>query len=144
MALPKLDTPTYELTLPLCKKKVKFRPFNVKEQRNLLMAMESEDTKEIQDSVENILDNCTLTEGIEVGKLPIVDVEYYFINLRAKSVGEVVENNYICNNEIDGNRCNNKMKVVIDLNDIQIDGYKPDDSLIQLTNTISKIGRAHV
>lgn len=137
MALPRIDCPVFDITLPLSKKNIKFRPFLVKEQKNLLMALEADDKQTIERNIKQILHNCTLTDDIEIDRLPVVDVEYYFINLRAKSVGEIVENNYICNNEVDGNRCNNKMKVVIDLNSIQIDGYKPDDSLIQLTDTIS-------
>jgi hypothetical protein len=87
MALPKIDVPTYEIELPLSKKKIKFRPFLVKEQRNLLMAIESNEARTIQQSVRDILENCTITENVDIDKLPIVDVEYYFINLRGKSVG---------------------------------------------------------
>ena len=94
MALPKLDVPTYEIELPLSKKKIKFRPFLVKEQRNLLMALEGGESSTIQQNVKDILYNCTLTEGVDVDKLPIIDVEYFFINLRAKSVGEIVEARY--------------------------------------------------
>ena len=98
MALPKLDVPIYELELPLSKKKIRYRPFLVKEQKNLLMAIESSDSNTVQQSVRDILNNCTVTEGIDIDKLPIIDIEYYFINLRAKSVGEVVESKYRCNN----------------------------------------------
>ena len=98
MALPKLDVPTYEIELPVSKKKIKYRPFLVKEQRNLLMAIESNESATIQQNVKDILYNCTLTENIDIEKLPIIDVEFYFINLRAKSVGEVIETKYRCNN----------------------------------------------
>ena len=74
MALPKIDVPTYEIDLPLSKKKVRYRPFLVKEQRNLLMAMESSDSNSIQQAIRDILYNCTLTEGIDIEKLPIIDV----------------------------------------------------------------------
>jgi len=84
MALPKLDVPTYEIELPISKKKIKYRPFLVKEQKNLLMALESNESSTIQQNVRDILNNCTLTEGINIDKLPIIDVEYYFINLRSK------------------------------------------------------------
>lgn len=137
MALPKLDVPTYEIELPLSKKKIKYRPFLVKEQRNLLMAIESNETATIHQNVKDILYNCTLTEGVDIDKLPIIDVEFYFINLRAKSVGEVIESKYKCNNEVDGKVCGNLMEKELNLLDIQIqkdDAVSPE---IQLTDTIS-------
>jgi len=137
MALPKIDTPIFYLKLPLSGKEIKFRPFLVKEQKNLLMALEADDKETIERNIKQILHNCTLSEGIVIENLPVVDVEYYFINLRAKSVGENVENTYICNNEVDGATCGNKMNVSIDLNTIQVDNYNPDDSVIQLTDKIS-------
>jgi hypothetical protein len=135
MPLPKIDVPTYEIELPLSKKKIKFRPFLVKEQRNLLMAMESNDTDTVHNSIKDILNNCTLTEDINVDKLPIVDIEYYFINLRAKSVSEVVETKYKCNNEVEDKLCGNIMDVEIDLLDINVEGIKENED-IQLTEKI--------
>jgi hypothetical protein len=120
MALPKLDVPSYELDLPVSKKKIKFRPFLVKEQRNLLMAIEAVDSKEVHESIFNILNNCTLSDDIDVNKLPITDIEYYFINLRAKSVGEIVEARYRCNNNVEGKECNNIMETNIDLTKIEV------------------------
>jgi T4 bacteriophage base plate protein len=137
MALPRIDTPIFYIKLPLSKKEIKFRPFLVKEQKNLLMALEADDKETIERNIKQILHNCTLTENVDIEKLPVVDVEYYFLQLRAKSVGEIVENTYICNNEVDGVKCGNKMKVVIDLNDIQVDNYKKDSNIIQLTDKIS-------
>ena len=136
MSLPKLDVPTYELELPVSKKKIKYRPFLVKEQKNLLMAMESNETTTIQQNIKDILYNCTLTEDIDVEKLPIIDVEYYFLQLRAKSIGEVVESRYRCNNEVDGEECGNIMEKDINLNDIKVE---MDDSVspeIQLTDKV--------
>jgi len=120
--LPKLDVPTYELDLPLSKKKIKYRPFLVKEQKNLLMAMESKDTTDTHNAIKDVLVNCTLTEGVEFDKLPIIDVEYYFINLRAKSVGEVVETKYRCNNQVDGKTCGGTMEAQVNLLDIKPEG----------------------
>ena len=112
MALPKLDVPTYEITLPVSKKKIKYRPFLVKEQKNLLMAIESNESETIQQNVQDILYNCTITEDIDIQRLPIVDVEYYFLQLRAKSVGEVVETRYRCNNNVDLDKtCGNIMEI---------------------------------
>ena len=137
MALPKIDLPVYEIDLPLSKKHIKFRPFLVKEQKNLLMAMESEDTETVERNVRQVLTNCTLTENINIDKLPVIDVEYYFINLRARSVGEIVENEYICNNEVSDEKCGGKMKGSINLLDIKvdIDGDKKD--IIKLNDKIT-------
>jgi hypothetical protein len=119
MALPKIDVPVYELDLPLSKKHIRFRPFLVKEQRNLLMALESEDTEAIEQNIRQVLTNCTITE-LDIDSLPLTDMEYYFINLRARSVGEVVENKYKCNNEVDGKECGNIMDVKVNLLDIKV------------------------
>ena len=135
MALPKLDVPTYEIELPLSKKKIKFRPFLVKEQKILLMAMESNESDTVHNVVKDILRNCTLTEGIDFDELPILDVEYYFITLRAKSVGEIVESRYRCNNDVDGKPCNNIMETNIDLQKIHITKNEINPE-IQLTDNI--------
>jgi len=137
MALPKIDVPTYEIELPVSKTKIKYRPFLVKEQRNLLMAIESSESTTIQQNIKDILYNCTLTEGVNIEKLPIIDVEYYFINLRAKSVGEVVESRYRCNNEVNDVECGNIMEKDVDLTQIKVkmnDDISPE---IQLTPNIS-------
>jgi len=137
MALPKLDVPTYEIELPVSKKKIKYRPFLVKEQKNLLMAIESNESKTIQQSIKDILYNCTLTEGVDIEKLPIIDVEYYFINLRAKSVGESVESRYRCNNEVDGKECGNIMEKDVNLLELKVQIDPSISPEIQLTNKVS-------
>lgn len=134
--LPKLETPTYEITLPLSKKKIKYRPFLVKEQKHLLMAMESKDTEEIHRTIKDILETCTLTEKIDVDSLPIIDVEYYFLMMRAKSVGEVVQSRYRCNNQVDGKSCNNIMEKDINLMDVKIQSNDINPE-IQLTDKIT-------
>jgi len=137
MALPKIDVPTYLIDLPLSKKQIKYRPFLVKEQRNLLMAMESSDASTIQQTVKDILYNCTLTEGVDIEKLPILDVEYYFINLRAKSVGEIVESRYRCNNEVNDVECGNIMESQLNLLDIKVESPPNVSSEIQLDAKLS-------
>jgi hypothetical protein len=137
MALPKLDVPTYEIVLPVSKTKVKFRPFLVKEQRNLLMAIESNESATIQQNVKDILYNCTLTEGIDIEKLPIIDVEFYFINLRAKSVGEIVESKYKCNNMVGDKECGNVMETEVDLQNIVVQTNDSVSPEIQLTPQIT-------
>lgn len=121
MALPKIDVPTYEITLPVSKKQLRYRPFLVKEQRNLLMAMESSDSSSVHQAIRDILYNCTLTENVDIESLPIIDVEFYFINIRAKSVGEVVESKYRCNNVVDGKECNNVMEKNINLLNVKVE-----------------------
>jgi hypothetical protein len=135
--LPKIDSPIYEVFLPLSKKAIKFRPFLVKEQKNLLMAMESEDSDTIERNVRQVLTNCTVTEGINIDKLPVVDIEYYFLHLRARSVGEVVEGEYVCNNQVNGAKCGGKMQSSFNLLDISVDIDPNRKDTIQLTDTIT-------
>jgi hypothetical protein len=137
MALPKIDAPIYDLDLPLSKKHIRFRPFLVKEQRNLMMALDSDDKETIERNVQQILHNCTLTEGVDIDSLPIVDIEYYFINLRARSVGEIVENKYRCENVVDGNACNNSMQMKMNLLDLKVEFDESHKDIIQLTDKIS-------
>lgn len=137
MALPKIDTPIYDLELPLSKKKIRFRPFLVKEQKNLLMAMESGERESIEQNVKQVLNNCTVTEGIDIEKLPVIDIEYYFLQLRARSVGEVVENKYRCDNTVDDRTCGNIMETSLNLLDIKVEGIVEGKDVIELTDTIS-------
>lgn len=137
MALPKIDTPIYDLELPLSKKKIRFRPFLVKEQKNLFMAMESGERESIEQNVKQVLNNCTVTEGVDIEKLPVLDIEYYFLQLRARSVGEIVENKYRCDNRVEENVCGNIMETQLNLLDIKVDGIVEGNDVIQLNETIS-------
>lgn len=137
MALPKIDVPTYDITLPVSKKQIRYRPFLVKEQRNLLMAMESDDSSAAHSAIRDILYNCTLTEGVDIEKLPIIDVEYYFINLRAKSVGEIVESKYRCNNVVEDKECNNLMDSSLNLLDIKVEMNEDISPEIKLTDNLT-------
>jgi hypothetical protein len=96
MPLPKISVPHYEIELPSTGKPVKFRPFLVREEKLLVLALESEDTKEITTAMKTVLKNCIETKGIKVETLPTFDIEYLFLNIRAKSVGEDIEVNIIC------------------------------------------------
>lgn len=137
MALPKIDTPTYELTLPVSKKKIKYRPFLVKEQRNLLMAMESNETSEVHRAIKDVLENCTLTKNLKVDELPVIDVEYFFINLRAKSVGEIVESKYRCNNIVDNKECGNTMDSKLNLLGLKVEMNEDIKPEIQLNEKLT-------
>jgi len=136
MALPKIDTPTYTLDLPLSKKQVIFRPFLVKEQRNLMMALESDDKDTLERNVKQVLTNCTLSTDINIDDLPVTDIEYYFINLRARSVGEIVENKYICTNLIGENQCGNKMQIKLNLLEIEVE-IPEQPNVIKLDDKLS-------
>ena len=93
MPLPKIATPTYELELPSTRKPIHYRPFLVKEEKLLVLALESEDTKQITTAIKSVLKSCILTRGIKVETLPTFDIEYLFLNIRGKSVGEEVDVN---------------------------------------------------
>ena len=91
MPLPKISTPTYELEIPSTGKKVKYRPFLVREEKILVMALESEDMGQITNAIIQILSDCISTRGVKVEELATFDIEYLFLNIRAKSVGEQIE-----------------------------------------------------
>ena len=95
MALPKLNTPTYELEVPSTDEKIKYRPFLVKEEKILLMAMESKDNAQIINAVKDIVSSCTF-EKLNVATMPMFDMEYIFLNIRAKSVGEISKLKILC------------------------------------------------
>ena len=95
MALPKLNTPTYELEVPSTDQKIKYRPFLVKEEKILLLAMESKDNTQIIQAVKDIVSSCTF-EKVDVSSLPMFDMEYIFLNIRAKSVGEISKLKILC------------------------------------------------
>ena len=96
MPLPKIATPTYELELPSTKQKIKFRPFLVKEEKLLVLALETEDSSQITTAITEVIKGCILTKNVKVEELPTFDIEYLFLNIRGKSVGEEVEVNIIC------------------------------------------------
>ena len=91
MPLPKISTPTHELVLPSTGKKIKYRPFLVREEKILILALESQDTKQITNAIKSTLKSCILTRGTKVEELPTFDIEYIFLNIRGKSVGESVD-----------------------------------------------------
>jgi hypothetical protein len=140
MSLPKIDVPMYEITLPLLKKKVRFRPFLVKEEKILLMAAESDDEKSIVLAIRQILSNC-LQDDIDVDSLPILDFEYLFMHIRARSVGEMIDMQYKCNNLVDegeDTRCNNLVKLNFNVLDIQPD-IATAETKIQLTDKLGVV-----
>ena len=125
MPLPKIATPTYELELPSSGKTIKYRPFLVKEEKVLVIAMESEDTKQITNAIKAVLKSCVQTKGIKIETLLTFDIEYLFLNIRGKSVGEELEVNIICPD--DGET---SVPVMIGLDEIQVE--KSDDHSPQI------------
>ena len=135
MALPKIDVPIYSIKLLSSGKAVRYRPFTVKEEKLFLMANESEDLDSVVDTIKQVINNCIL-DKIDVDSLPMFDIEYLFLNIRAKSIGEVVNLKYKCNNEVDGKVCGNIMEAKIDLTDIKPEWEEKIDPEIQLTDKI--------
>lgn len=115
MPLPKISTPTYELMVPSTGKNIKFRPFLVKEEKILIIAMESQSDKQIAQAVNDVLSNCILTKGVKIGDLSTFDIEYLFLNIRGKSVGESVDVMITCPDDNE-----TKVPVQINLDEIQI------------------------
>jgi hypothetical protein len=134
MPLPKLSAPTYELEIPSTGKKIKYRPFLVKEEKILLLAMETEDEKQMADAVKVILANCIQTSRFKVDTLSLFDIEYLFLNIRGKSIGETVELNIICPD--DGETT---VPVVIDLDEIKVQKSEDHSNIIKLTDEISVV-----
>ena len=141
--LPKLDVPIYELTLISTGKKIRFRPFLVKEQKLLLMVSQDEDNKETINIVKQILKNCIIDE-INVDDLPTFDLEFLFLNLRARSVNEVVELKYRCNNFIkdekgEDNQCGSVEKFEVKLLDIKPIKGENHNNKIQLSEKMGVV-----
>ena len=131
MPLPKIATPTYELVLPSNNKTVKYRPFLVKEEKLLVLALESEDTKQITNAIKAVLSSCIQTRGVKVETLPTFDIEYLFLHIRGKSVGEVIEVNLYAPD--DGKT---SVPVEINIDDIKVQKDKEHDKKIKLDDNL--------
>jgi hypothetical protein len=131
MPLPKIATPTYELELPSTGETIQYRPFLVKEEKLLVIALESEDNKQITTAIKTVIKNCILTKNIKVESLPTFDIEYLFLNIRGKSVGEELDVNIICPD--DGET---EVPVKINLDDIKVQKNDEHSNKIKLDNSI--------
>ena len=131
MPLPKIATPTYSMVLPSIEKEINYRPFLVKEEKLLVLALESEDTKQITIAIKAVLKSCVLTKGIKVASLPTFDIEYLFLNIRGKSVGESLDVNIICPDDE-----KTSVKVVIDLDDIKIQKTESHTNKVELDKNL--------
>lgn len=132
MPLPKIAVPTYELEIPSLKKNIKYRPFLVKEEKVLIIAMESEDPKQIAGAVKTVISNCILTKGIKVEQLSTFDIEYLFLNVRGKSVGESVDVLITCPD--DGTT---QVPVSINLDEIKVNVGEEHSKDIKLDDTLT-------
>jgi len=131
MPLPKIATPSYELELPSNEQTIQYRPFLVKEEKLLVIALESEDTKQITNAIKTVIKNCILTKGIKVEDLPTFDIEYLFLNIRGKSVGEEIDVSVICPD--DGET---QVQVNINLDDIQVQKSEDHTKQIKVDQSI--------
>ena len=131
MPLPKISTPTYELEIPSTGKKIKYRPFLVKEEKILIIAMESEDNKQIANAVKDVISSCVITRGVKIDQLSTFDIEYLFLNIRGKSVGEEVEVMITCP---DDNLT--QVPTVINLDDIKVEINKNHSKDITLSGDL--------
>jgi len=131
MPLPKISTPSYELELPSTGETVKYRPFLVREEKVLVIALESEDTKQISNAIKTVIKNCILTKNIKVESLPTFDIEYLFLNIRGKSVGEEIEVNIICPDDEE-----TPTSVQIDLDDIKVQRNEEHTNKIKVDSSI--------
>ena len=131
MPLPKIATPTYELTLPSTGKTVQYRPFLVNEEKLLVIALESEDNKQITTAIKTVLKACVLTKGIKIETLPSFDIEFLFLNIRGKSVGEELDVNIVCPDDE-----KTEVAVKIDLDDIEVQRDENHTNQIKLDDTL--------
>jgi hypothetical protein len=131
MPLPKISTPTYEIELPSTGQIIKYRPFLVREEKLLVLALETEDIKQITNGIKTVIKNCIETRGVKVETLPTFDIEYLFLNIRGKSVGEEIEVSIICP---DDNQTSVPVKINID--DIKVLKNEDHTNKIKIDNEI--------
>ena len=131
MPLPKIATPSYELELPSTGKTISYRPFLVKEEKLLVIALESEDTKQITNAIKAVIKSCVLTKGIKVETLPTFDIEFLFLNIRGKSVGEEIDVNLICPDDQE-----TEVGVSISLDDIEVQKPEGHTNQVKLDNDL--------
>jgi hypothetical protein len=131
MPLPKIATPSYELELPSTGQTIKYRPFLVKEEKLLVLALESEDTKQITTAIKTVIKSCIETKAIKVELLPTFDIEYLFLNIRGKSVGEEIEVSIICPDDEE-----TTVSVKINVDNIMVQKNKEHNKQIKLDDSI--------
>ena len=129
MALPKINTTLYDLELPSSGKTVEYRPFLVREEKILLLALEGGEEKEMSRAIKQIITQCVLTEGFDVNKIAMVDLEYLFLNIRGKAVGDISTISF-------KHECGEVIKLDIDLTKVEVIQNKNHSDLVQITDDI--------
>jgi DNA-directed RNA polymerase subunit M/transcription elongation factor TFIIS len=142
--LPKIDVPVYNVKLISNDKTLQFRPFTVKEEKLFLMANESEELDSVVDTIKQILNNCILDE-FDINSLPLFDIEYLFLNIRARSISEIVNLKYKCNNNIldeetkEEKKCNNVVEIDLNVLDIKPEKQESHTSKIEITERMGMV-----
>jgi len=144
--LPKIDVPIYEVKLISSGKKLRFRPFTVKEEKLFLMANEAEDINTVLDTIKQVINNCLLDE-FDINTLPMFDIEYIFLNIRARSISEVVNLRYKCNNTISNaegeegeeKKCNNLVEIDVNVLDIEPERNPAHSNKIEITENMGVV-----
>lgn len=136
MILPKIDVPVYDLKLPSNGQEVKFRPFLVKEEKLLLMAVKSNDANEIIRTTKQVINNCLIESSVNIDSLPFFDIDCLFIAMRAKSVGENIEVNFVCQNDTEIGKCGGKFSINIDISNVEIDRKDNISSSIEFNSDL--------
>ena len=131
MPLPSIETPTYELKLPSSNKKIKYRPFLVKEEKILILALESQNQNDITNAVTDVLKKCIITKGVDVDSLPTFDIEYLFLNIRAKSIGEEIKMTVTCPDD-------NTTQVPVTIYVDEVEVIRPESHTIEVVNPNTK------
>lgn len=139
MALPKIDLPTYEFELPSTGKMLKFRPFLVKEQKILLMALEAGKEIDIITAIKQIIKNCVIEDDFSVDDLAPFDLEYFFINLRARSIGEKIALSFKCKNIVDEKECNHLMEFEHDILTAKVQKTPDHDKTIFFSKNVGVV-----
>jgi len=142
--LPKIDVPVFSINLISTGKEIKFRPFTVKEEKLFLMANESNDLKTVIDTTKQVLNNCIISE-VDIDKLPVFDIEYLFLNIRARSVSEIINLTYKCNNDIknekdeDTHKCGHTVKIDVNILDVKPRTDAKQETKIQITDKVGMV-----
>ena len=131
MPLPKIATPSYELELPSTEKIIEYRPFLVKEEKLLVIALESQDTKQITNAIKSVIKYCILTKGVKVENLPTFDIEFLFLNIRGKSVGEDIDVKIICPDDEE-----TEVSIMVNLDDIKVEKSENHTNQIKLDKNL--------
>ena len=131
MTLPKIATPSYELELPSTEKIIEYRPFLVKEEKLLVIALESQDTKQITNAIKSVIKSCILTKGVKVENLPTFDIEFLFLNIRGKSVGEDIDVKIICPDDEE-----TEVSIMVNLDDIKVEKSENHTNQIKLDKNL--------